>query len=95
MENLQGLAKQSKMIGDVRGKGLMIGVEIVKDKKTKERAKHETEEIMLEAFHRGLMVLPCGPNSIRFSPPLNITSDEANTAYQIFKQALESVEKKH
>lgn len=92
-EELQGLASSSRMIGDVRGLGLMIGVEIVKDKDTKEKAKHETEDIMLEAFKRGLMLLPCGPNSMRFSPPLNITAKEADTAFSVFAEALESVEK--
>jgi 4-aminobutyrate aminotransferase len=82
------------MIGDVRGLGLMIGVELVKDKTTKEKAKHETEEIMLECFKRGLMVLPCGPNSIRFSPPLIITQKEADIAVEIFAEALHEVESK-
>ena len=94
MENLNGIAKSSKMIGDVRGLGLMIGVEMVKDKTTKERAKYETDEVMNACFERGLMVLPCGPNSIRFSPPLNITQQEADTAVEIFAESLFDVEKK-
>jgi 4-aminobutyrate aminotransferase len=94
MESLQGLALSSHLIGDVRGLGLMIGVEMVKDKQTKEKAKHETEEIMLEAFKRGLMFLPCGPNSMRFSPPLNITTEQADMAISVFAEALEVVEKK-
>jgi len=93
-ENLQEMQTSSKMIGDVRGLGLMIGVELVKDKKTKVKAKKETEEVMLECFQRGLMVLPCGPNSIRFSPPLNITQQDADTALEIFAEALAVVEKK-
>ncbi len=94
LEDLQGLASTSKMIGDVRGLGLMIGVEMVKDKKSKVKAKHETEEVMLEAFKRGLMFLPCGPNSMRFSPPLTITTKEADKAFSVFAEALEVVEKK-
>ncbi|HKJ28446.1 MAG TPA: acetyl ornithine aminotransferase family protein, partial [Anaerolineales bacterium] len=93
-ENLEDIATNSKMIGDVRGLGLMIGVELVKDKTTKEKAKHETEEVMMACFERGLMVLPCGPNSIRFSPPLNITQQDADTALNIFTEALADVEKK-
>lgn len=93
-ENLCGVAKSSKLIGDVRGLGLMIGVEMVKDKVTKEKAKQETDEIMLASFKRGLMLLPCGPNAIRFSPPLNITQHEADTAVEIFAEALFEVEKK-
>ncbi|MFC1936241.1 acetyl ornithine aminotransferase family protein [Chloroflexota bacterium] len=92
-ENLEGLAQSSRMIGDVRGLGLMIGVELVKDKHTKERAKAETEDLMLECFKRGLLVLPCGPNSIRFSPPLNITDQQAETAFEIFADSLTAIEK--
>lgn len=91
-ENLCGVAESSKLIGDVRGLGLMIGVELVKDKSTKVRAKHETEAVMRAAFERGLMLLPCGPNSIRFSPPLNITQQDADTAVEIFAEALFDVE---
>ncbi|MEJ2511221.1 MAG: acetyl ornithine aminotransferase family protein [Anaerolineales bacterium] len=93
-EQLSGVAESSKMIGDVRGLGLMIGVELVKDKTTKTRAKKETEKVMLACFERGLMVLPCGPNSIRFSPPLNITIEQAETAVEIFSEALFVVESK-
>jgi 4-aminobutyrate aminotransferase-like enzyme len=50
--------------------------------------------VMLACFERGLMVLPCGPNSIRFSPPLNITIEQAETAVEIFSEALFDVESK-
>ena len=93
-ENLEQVAKSSKMIGDIRGLGLMIGVELVKDKVTKEKAKHEADEVMKACFERGLMVLPCGPNNIRFSPPLILTQQEAETAVEIFAEALFDVEKK-
>jgi 4-aminobutyrate aminotransferase len=91
-EQLEGIAKSSKMIGDVRGLGLMIGVELVKDKTTKERAKKEAEKVISACFERGLMLLPCGPNSIRFSPPLNISEAQAETALEIFAEALFDVE---
>lgn len=90
--NLRDLADESRLIGDVRGLGLMIGVELVKDKATKKMAKKETEAVMLECFRRGLLVLPCGPNSIRFSPPLIITQAQASTALEIFAEALAAVE---
>jgi 4-aminobutyrate aminotransferase len=95
MENLNGLAESSKMIGDVRGLGLMIGVELVKDKKTKEKAHRAAEDVILACFKRGLMMLPCGPNNIRFSPPLNITSNDAAIAFDIFEDALKEVESQH
>jgi len=92
MKNLCDLAEESRLIGDVRGLGLMIGVELVKDKETKARAKKETDQLTLECFKRGLLVLPCGPNSIRFSPPLIITEAETDTAFEIFSDALIEVE---
>jgi 4-aminobutyrate aminotransferase len=92
LDNLRQIATESRLIGDVRGLGLMIGVELVKDKGTKEMAKAETEALMLECFKRGLLLLPCGPNSIRFSPPLIITQSQANTALEIFAEALAAVE---
>ena len=66
----------------------------IKDKETKAKARQETKEVTLTCFKRGLMVLPCGPNSIRFSPPLTITEAgaEADTAFAIFADALAEVE---
>jgi 4-aminobutyrate aminotransferase len=91
--DLRELAQESRLIGDVRGLGLMLGVEMVKDKETKEIAKAETDAVMLECFKRGLLLLPCGPNSMRFSPPLIITEAQAGTAFEIFAEALAEVEK--
>jgi 4-aminobutyrate aminotransferase len=92
LANLQELAENSSLIGDVRGLGLMIGVELVKDKLSHKRAKVETEQVVQECFRRGLLTLPCGPNSIRFSPPLIITEEQADIAFEIFTQAVAVVE---
>jgi 4-aminobutyrate aminotransferase len=92
LSGLRELAEESRLIGDVRGLGLMIGVEMVKDKHTKAMAKEEANQVVLEAFKRGLLLLPCGPNSIRFSPPLTITQAQADTALDIFATALKEVE---
>jgi len=94
MARLRELAQASRIIGDVRGLGLMVGVELVKDKATKERAKAETNQVALECFKRGLLTLPCGPNSIRFSPPIIITEAQADTAFEIFAEAVAAVEKR-
>ncbi|MEA3349356.1 MAG: aminotransferase class III-fold pyridoxal phosphate-dependent enzyme, partial [Chloroflexota bacterium] len=95
LEKLKDLQATSKLIGDVRGLGLMIGVELVKDKETKQRAEQEVEEVIQASFRRGLILLPCGPNTIRFAPPLNITIDEMNTAFEIFTDALAHIEAMH
>ncbi len=89
---LQELEASSRLIGNVRGLGLMIGVEFVKDKTTKAKARQETERVVRECFRRGLLTLPCGPNSLRFSPPLIITEAQANTALEIFAEAVAAVE---
>jgi 4-aminobutyrate aminotransferase len=92
MNNLEELAEESRLIGDVRGRGLMIGVELVKDKGTKAMAKQEANQVVQECFKRGLLLLTCGPNSVRFSPPLILTEAQADTAFQIFADALAEVE---
>lgn len=92
LDQLRGLAEESHLIGDVRGLGLMIGVEMVADRQSRVRTVQERDQVVLECFKRGLILLPCGPNSIRFSPPLIITESEADTALEIFAEALAAVE---
>jgi 4-aminobutyrate aminotransferase len=76
------------IVGDVRGLGLMIGIELVRDQATKERAPDLRDELELMAFHRGLLVLGCGPNSIRLCPPLVITKDQADFAVDTLEECL-------
>ncbi len=92
LETLRDLAAESHLIGDVRGLGLMIGVELVKDRVSKARARQETEQVIQACFRRGLLLLPCGPSTIRFSPPLIITQEQAERALSIFADALAEVE---
>ncbi len=92
MARLTTLADRHPLIGDVRGRGLMIGVELVRDRRTKERATKERDAVVMAAFRRGLLVLGAGKNSIRFSPPLVLTRDQADVAVQIFHEALTEVE---
>jgi len=68
------------IVGDVRGKGLMIGIEIVLDRKTKERAHYLRDAIALRAFHKGLLILGAGENTVRLSPPLMIDREQADFA---------------
>lgn len=89
---LTALMDKHPMIGDVRGRGLMVGVELVRDRATKERAGDERNAVVTAAFQRGLLVLGAGMNSIRFSPPLILTREQADTAVRIFDQALSAVE---
>ena len=93
MSGLKALAGRHPLIGDVRGRGLMIGVELVRDRQTKERAPDERDEVVTAAFTRGLLVLGAGKNAVRFSPPLVLTRAQADTAVRIFDEALSEVEK--
>jgi 4-aminobutyrate aminotransferase len=92
---LASLAEKHPLIGDVRGRGLMIGVELVRDRQTKERATDERDAVVTAAFNRGLLVLGAGKNAIRFSPPLVLTRAEADTAVRIFDEALTEVERRY
>jgi len=91
MSGLKALMDKHRLIGDVRGRGLMIGVELVKDRATKERAPDERNALVDACFRRGLLVLGAGKNAIRFSPPLVLTRDEADTAVRIFDDALADI----
>jgi 4-aminobutyrate aminotransferase len=92
MAGLASLADKHPLVGDVRGRGLMIGVELVRDRHTKERATRERDAVVVAAFARGLLVLGAGKNAIRFSPPLVLTRSQAHTAIGIFDAALSDVE---
>jgi len=93
MAGLKSLSERHPLIGDIRGRGLMIGVELVRDRRTKERATEERDAAVNASFARGLLVLGAGKNSIRFSPPLVLTREQADTAVRIFDEALTEVEK--
>ena len=81
-----------KIVGDVRGKGLMIGVEIVRDQKTKERAGELREAIIQRAFTKGLLLLGAGENTIRIAPPLMIDEEQAEFAVRTLDECIREVE---
>jgi 4-aminobutyrate aminotransferase len=85
---LRALMDKHAIIGDVRGKGLMIGVELVRDRATKERATTERDRLVQEMFARGVLILGAGRNAVRFAPPLVLTKEQADTAVRIFDEAL-------
>ena len=95
LESLASLKDKHPLIGDVRGKGLMVGIECVKDRTTKERAVDERDAIVDAAFTRGLLVLGAGKNTIRLSPPLVLSKDQADTAVRILDETFTDVEKAH
>ena len=88
---LTALVDKHPLIGDVRGRGLMVGVELVKDRTTKERAPEVRNAVVNAAFRRGLLILGAGRNTVRFCPPLVLTAAEADTAVRLFDEALTEV----
>jgi len=88
MARMQRWPQVFKHVGDVRGRGLMIGFELVLDKETKERAPEIRNQLELMAFERGLLILGCGQNSIRLCPPLIINRDQADFALDTLEDCL-------
>jgi 4-aminobutyrate aminotransferase len=95
LQRLEGWKKSHPSVGDVRGRGLMIGIELVQDKTTREPASALRNRVETLAFERGLMVLGCGECSIRLCPPLVVSSEEASVAVDILEEALTLAEKEH
>lgn len=88
MNILTEMKEKYGIIGDVRGKGLMIGVEIVKTKKTKQFGVEERHQILCRAMEKGLILLPAGRSTIRMCPPLILTREQAEKGLDIFEEAV-------
>ena len=93
IERLKGWKQTHPSVGDIRGRGLMIGVELVKDKQTREPNPALRNRVETLAFERGLMVLGCGETSLRLCPPLIVSEDEATVGVDILEDALTAAEK--
>ncbi len=93
MTALLDMQARHPSIGDVRGRGLMIGMEFVKDRETKERAVDLRNNVIQHAFERGLLLIPCGRNGIRMTPALNIPRNLVDDGLQIFEESLTVYEK--
>jgi 4-aminobutyrate aminotransferase len=93
MKRLQEFEEKCEILGDVRGKGLMIGAEIVENKKTQKSAKEKAGEIMNRCWKRGVAVITCGASTIRIAPPLNITKELVDASMDIIEDAMKEVEK--
>jgi 4-aminobutyrate aminotransferase len=81
-----------KVVGDVRGKGLMIGVEFVRDQKTKERAPEIRNRVIQAAFQKGLLVLGAGENTLRLAPPLMVDEEQAEFAVRTLDSCISEIE---
>jgi 4-aminobutyrate aminotransferase len=95
LDGLKSLAEKHTIIGDVRGKGLMIAVELVRDRKTKEAIPDARDRAVQMAFARGLLLLGCGPTGFRIVPPLNLTEREARIGLAILEEVLAKIDSNH
>ena len=82
-----------KIVGEVRGRGLMIGIEFVRDQRTKERATDLRNKIVHAAFHKGLLVLGSGDTTLRLCPPLVIDEEQADFAVRALEDCIREVER--
>ncbi|HIP70632.1 MAG TPA: aminotransferase class III-fold pyridoxal phosphate-dependent enzyme, partial [Anaerolineae bacterium] len=95
MDALAEMQARHPSIGDVRGRGLMLGIEFVRDRQTKERAVDLRNAIIEHAFENGLLLIPCGANSIRMTPPLNIPRPLVEEGLHQFEVSLTVAEEKY
>jgi 4-aminobutyrate aminotransferase len=91
MAGLRALQARFECIGDVRGKGLMVGAELVKDRARKTPAGDWRGRVIQRAFEKGLLILGCGQNSIRFCPALTVEAAEIDTCLSIVEECLKEV----
>ena len=94
MQRLSTWVSKHAMVGDVRGRGLMIGVEINKDKQSKQPVPDVRDRIVELAFERGVLFLGAGESSIRLSPPLIVTKEQADVAMDVLEECITIAEKK-
>jgi 4-aminobutyrate aminotransferase len=92
MSGLRELQKIHDIIGDVRGKGLMIGIELVRDRQTRERAVEERNALVQAMFRRGVLVLGAGKNALRLAPPLVLSKTQADSVLGVMDESLREVE---
>jgi 4-aminobutyrate aminotransferase len=88
MQRTSAWTKKYDLVGDVRGRGLMIGIDLVKDKKAKAHAGPERDRVVDLAFERGVLYLGAGPSAIRVCPPLITTKEQADVALDILEECI-------
>ena len=94
LQRLRQLQAKQTLIGDVRGQGLMIGAELVKDRQSLTPATSECNEVVQRCFRKGLLLLSCGESTLRFCPPLIVTEEQVEIAIGILDEALTEVTEK-
>jgi len=95
LEHMREWPRRFSLVGEVRGLGLMLGVELVRDQMTKEKASEERDRVVQLAFERGLLILGAGENTLRLSPPLVITREQCDFALGVLEECLRLEMEKH
>jgi len=90
-DGLRELQRKHALIGDVRGFGLMIGIELVRNRETKERAVEARNALVQSMFRRGVLVLGAGRNALRIAPPLVLTKSQADILLRVMDEALAEI----
>jgi 4-aminobutyrate aminotransferase len=91
MKKLHALAAKYPVVGEIRGKGLMIGMELVTDRASKVPAKRLCDTLITRAYHNGLILLACGQSTVRFMPPLMIAESDVEEAVELLSHSLDQV----
>ncbi|HWP86221.1 MAG TPA: acetyl ornithine aminotransferase family protein [Terriglobia bacterium] len=95
MSRLKDWPQRHPLVGEVRGRGLMVGIELVRDPQTKEYATEERNQWVQRAFEKGLLVLGCGLSTLRLMPPLTVRRSQIDCAVAILEECLAEMERKH
>jgi 4-aminobutyrate aminotransferase len=91
LKRLSEFGEQNPIVGDVRGKGLMIGVELVEDKGSKKPASQKARDVMVRSWKRGIAIVTCGASTLRIAPPLTIQRELADVALDIVEDVVNEV----
>ncbi len=94
VERLEEMKERYEIVGDVRGVGLMIGMELVRDKRTKEYGKKAKDAVLLECFKNGLLLLPAGRSTIRIIPPITISESNLEKGLDVLEAAVKKADEK-
>jgi 4-aminobutyrate aminotransferase len=96
MKKLRALAQRHEVIGEVRGRGLMIGMELVTERSSRAPARTLCDALITRAFHNGLLLLSCGQSTVRFMPPLVVSEAQIEEAVELLERSLiETLESHH
>ena len=93
LKRLKEMQESHEIIGDIRGLGLMAGIELVKDRETKTPATEKRNNLIDEAFKRGVLLLGAGQSSLRLAPPLIINKQQVDAGLEILEESLKAIEK--